>query len=677
MAFQTAIYTDVSRDEAVDGEDGFNFQSISEGVQGKQRQAIREVMLHKISGQWPLDKDERDHPPSFGFAFIEGSWYLSRGLSTGPTNNGRRGNQLTQAIVTDSAEDLEPYRPAQLYAAKNWSLRKAEGKDCPPWFAPLEIDPLFEAEALIEALRSDSWMRDTLPVFLTMIAHATSENSKKVVLVHDDLDTVMRWIATGTLLVSDEVAGKLELRAFVADPFRSRGQLIGTHPDILQGSLEGAHVINILERTVTPIEPSKGSLKIAEWAENLDTFDTLEAVEIAQRWLPAIGEELAFAGAEMVTGIRAELSNRESWMRGVQVMEALASAGLVDDLEMYMDELADSVSTYQLKGEADFLQAARSARFTMSERLEPLTEAILLPTLSSLAEDSELQWVKVWAEELSGGDDWRWPPTHEPEQFTLPLTELMNRSQDDALPALLRLARPLAPHVSERDVRPALERGVEYAFKHPEIASRDLQHWYGAERIESGLLRSIVAGASHRDQRICDRVHRQLLQGTWDFLDQSRKVEIGNAALAFSRWLHAAQVARVPIEQRGAVISSTTRILGPDTWTLALQSMVLPTHCEALVEWVKKVGLSAPLEAHIAANLDPLRRQEPGSVRRRDAQPWEPLISALVVADPENGVWLEAQADLSKLIESAPPRFKSPFTKFGSSGDRAKRGEKE
>ncbi len=61
MAFHTAIYTDVTRDESVDGEDGFNFQAISEGITGRERQAIRERMLHRISGQW--------HVSAFGNIF--------------------------------------------------------------------------------------------------------------------------------------------------------------------------------------------------------------------------------------------------------------------------------------------------------------------------------------------------------------------------------------------------------------------------------------------------------------------------------------------------------------------------------------------------------------------------------------------------------------------------------
>src|SRR5699024_12682914 len=69
------------------------------------------------------------------------SYYFSRGISTGTTNNGRRGNQLTQAAVTGAADDLQPHRPAQLYGAKHWALEKADGTVCEPWFAPLELYP--------------------------------------------------------------------------------------------------------------------------------------------------------------------------------------------------------------------------------------------------------------------------------------------------------------------------------------------------------------------------------------------------------------------------------------------------------------------------------------------------------------------------------------------------------
>lgn len=654
MAFHTAIYTDVTRDESVDGEDGFNFQAISEGITGRERQAIRERMLHRISGQWPVERDEREHPPSCAFAVIDDGYYFSRGISTGTTNNGRRGNQLTQAAVTGAADDLQPHRPAQLYGAKHWALEKADGTVCEPWFAPLELDPAFEAEALLSALRNDPWMLQTLPAFLSMITDALAAHPKKTVLVHDDLDTVMRWIATGTLLISNSDALRLEYRAFVADPFRAQGHIIGTHPDLLQGSLAGAHVINLLDRTVTDIDLTPLSRKAAEWVSDLDAFDALEIIEIAQRWEPHLGAELAVSSAELVTGARATSSSREEWKLGVRIVEALAAAGLTDDLEIYVDELGDAVSMHQLSGEEDFRAAARAARFTMGAGLETLAEAVVLPTLSSLAEDTELQWSGIWARELSHSGDWVWPATAEPEQFTAPLTELLLRAPDEALPALFQVAQPLAATLSTQQLRPALDRAVDLIMRTPAVAAAGVGSWYEAAAIERGLMKSLVAASEHNDPGISGRYRRQLQEGTWDFLNPEAAGTLVPAAVQFESLRRAAQIARVPATERAEFIAGTPRLPGPENWRFALTGLTLPEHIAAFAIWIERVGITDSLDAVVFASLSPFLAQEPRNVKRRDAEAWEPLVEALQGTVPPQPHYQESGQRLTQFIADIP-----------------------
>lgn len=67
----------------------------------------------------------------------DGRSYLARGKSTGTTNSGRPGNQLTQAIVSSEPDDFIPYRPAQLYGAVNWTLVKAPTQEAVEWVTPI------------------------------------------------------------------------------------------------------------------------------------------------------------------------------------------------------------------------------------------------------------------------------------------------------------------------------------------------------------------------------------------------------------------------------------------------------------------------------------------------------------------------------------------------------------
>ena len=139
--FDVALYTDTRANEAIDGIDGFNFQAISEGMNAQDRQVIRDTMLHRVVVGWNADHDPLEHPPSFAYCEHAGRYYLSRGISTGLTNNGRPGNLLTQAIATCDPDDFGMMRPAQLFGALNWCLEKAPGQMIDRWPSPLAIAP--------------------------------------------------------------------------------------------------------------------------------------------------------------------------------------------------------------------------------------------------------------------------------------------------------------------------------------------------------------------------------------------------------------------------------------------------------------------------------------------------------------------------------------------------------
>ena len=177
--FDVALYTDTRASEAIDGIDGFNFQAISEGMNAQDRQVIRDTLLHRVVVGWNADHDPLDHPPSFAYCGHAGRYYLSRGISTGVTNNGRPGNLLTQAIATSDPDDFGMMRPAQLFGALNWRLEKAPGQRIDRWPSPLAITPEYEAEALRDMIRADAWAVEHFAQFLTMVEEVTSDNPKR------------------------------------------------------------------------------------------------------------------------------------------------------------------------------------------------------------------------------------------------------------------------------------------------------------------------------------------------------------------------------------------------------------------------------------------------------------------------------------------------------------------
>jgi hypothetical protein len=649
VAFDTAIYTDVSREDAADGMDGFNFQSMSPGIDGTDLRCIRESMLHRISTSWPIDRDELEHPPTAVYFRQDDRMYFSRGRSTGRTLSGRRGNQLTQAIVTSLPEDLAPYRPAQIFAAVNWDLTTTTTSAASRWHPPLEIDPSFEADALIQRLRDDEWQMKVLPAFLSMLEQAGGAQPRKVVLVHDDLDTIMRWFALGTLLLDPRDAGRLEFRAFATDPYSTRAPLVGVHPDLQRGQIPGAHVIDIAARTASDIPVSSSAEAVASWIRELDPFDALEVIAIAQRWMPVIGARAGAAGAELVTGTRPAALGRDEWELGNEVIEGLATAGLRDDLVLYVDELSDSVASHRPQGEADFRRAARTARLAARSEVPGLAQAILVPTLESLAQDGSQ--VTAWARELVVDDDWRWPEGDDGDAVPGLISEIIVNAPDAALRDLLLLAAPMAARLSAGELEPAVRRAAGSVLADPRIARDGIDGWYGAASIRRELRRAIVG--SLRTQGTTSPHMAALVDGSWDFLDPDTDALTAESA-SFGSWLLAARLARLPVQERISAIEADGSRPGQDSWRMVLGEPRLPEDSELLVAWTRACGVDRELRALIQAQLAPVLLLDPRDARKKDFSPWIPLVEAMVQADPRDPAWQDARSELLDLLEAVP-----------------------
>jgi hypothetical protein len=656
MGYDTAIYTDVSRDEAVDGVDGFNFQAVSAGIDGADLRHIRELLLHQISNRWPADRDDQEHPPTAAYLRQDGRSYFSRGISTGTTSNGRRGNQLTQAAVTRDDSDLHPYRPAQIYAATKWSMKKNADKECEPWFAPLEIHPDFEAEALLDWARTDPQVVRILPTYLSMLEKASEPQARKVVIVHDDLDLVMRWFALGTLLLDSTVARDLEYRAFAIDPFQTRAQLVGVSPQLQQSTITGAHIVDLAGGTTSAFEISESARRVVEWIHRLDSFDALDVIGIARRWMPVIGVPTGAAGAEMVTGTRVAALGREEWDLGIAVIEGLAANGLRDDLELYLDELGASVASYRLRGANDFERSARSARFASGTGISGLTQAILEPALQSLVE--EPLSATAWARELNTDRSWSWP-TENPTLISELFTEIIRKAPEEALSDLLGLAQGCAKELSVRQLTDPLRRATALVFREPHRYLAVLPSWYGHSIVRANL-RSQVLGQIESAALRGDTL-ASLSRGTWDFLEPVGQLSPTPEAEAFKAWLTAAALSRVPPAARAEQIMAAQG-LRQNTAPLSLIGATLPADSAVYIAWITRVGSDSELSGQIRGLLNPVLAEDPKTAKVKMVERWIPLAEALVHADPrepEFAIWLDELKGLIDKIPSLTDRMKA------------------
>jgi hypothetical protein len=359
-----AVFSDTTADEAVDGVEGFNFRALSAGITADDRRRIREELLHRVHPTWNHDHDELDHPPTCAYAHHGGRHYLARGHSTGLTLSGRAGNLVTQVVVADDLAGFGGYRPAQLYAAPAWTLADTPSGDLRPWAVPTSVRPEFEADALRSMLVQDPWAVRVLPRYLTMLEAAASDVPRRLVLIHRDLDVVMRWIAAGSLLLDDESAARLTFRALVDDPSRIHAAVVGLSPEFELEPVVGTHVVDLERRTASDVQPSDSSLaRVAAFLDTVaaSTPEDRPAFDLAARWEPSVGAELAARAASALLG---ETPTVEAWALALELVEALDDADADGTLRRPDRPVIDTLAAWS-PGTADEIRAARDARDRM------------------------------------------------------------------------------------------------------------------------------------------------------------------------------------------------------------------------------------------------------------------------------------------------------------------------
>ena len=629
MSIEVAIYTDVTTEESVDGVDGFNFQSVSPGIDGTRRRRIREVMLHRSDPHWPQDRPETDQPQTAAFSRNDGDYTFSRGLSTGTTANGRRGNQLTQAIVTADRADLEPYRPAQILGAEEWKLEKAPSKKSEPWTTPVQVRPEFEAEELLKLLE-DPWASRILPEYLTMLEQAVAENPTKCVLVHDDMDTVLQWMALGTLLIGIEEAYDLELRAFVQDPFLDSAPLVGLHSENTHAQVHGANVVDLLGKHLSDIEVSASAKKVAEWTQTLDSFDLFDVVSVARRWMPVVGVERGSFGAEVVVGTRDAEMGREEWDLAVSLIEGLATPATVDDLHTYFDEFADAVSAYRLVGEGDARRAASAARRSLENGQVEMAEAITFPAVEWIAGDPKM--IAAWASELSSVDGLTWPQTENRARLSEQVFNMIELSNGFELDPLLSVAKMLPRGGNEGVLTLAFDRVIRQFLDYPDKLHAGIGKWVAPDLAADRIGAIFISICANPEDPRHATLGNQILQGKWQFLPEAL-VRLGIDNAQVNKCIAAVELSSIEPSRRREAIRAREGSLDPRLWTIALQGTSPGTDPQVWSQWALSAGVRRDFAQKASVSIQQQLRVDPSSMRIKDVKPLQELMHTLVAED--------------------------------------------
>lgn len=456
-----AVYSDTTAGESVDGVAGFNFRALSAGITADDRRRIREELLHRVHPTWSHDHDELAHPPTCAHARHDGRHYLARGHSTGLTLSGRPGNLVTQVLVADSVAGFGAYHPAQAYAATSWTLAASPSGPLEPWPAPGAVRPDFEAPALRAMIRSDPWAERVLPHYLTMLEAAIGDVPFRLVLIHRDLDVVMRWIAVGSLLLGAEAAERLTFRALVDDPARSNAAVVGVSPDFELEPIVGANVIDLERRTATPVQPSDSARARADALLAEPFVEPRPAFGLMATWAPYVDAELAARAASALHGA---IPTDDAWTLAVELVEALDAAGATSALERPDPSILAALAGWSPRTPDD-IRTARETRDAMrrtgateiAEVLDRVAGAGLERVVATLSEQLRAHDRAAEIAVINGTWDWladeeQAAPVHPWLEAAL-VGHLPREQRADALPGTrLRIAtwpiaigRPILP----------------------------------------------------------------------------------------------------------------------------------------------------------------------------------------------------------------------------------------
>lgn len=583
--FDVALYTDTRANEAIDGIDGFNFQAISEGMNAQDRQVIRDTMLHRVVVGWNADHDPLEHPPSFAYCEHAGRYYLSRGISTGLTNNGRPGNLLTQAIATCDPDDFGMMRPAQLFGALNWCLEKAPGQMIDRWPSPLAIAPDYQADALRDMVRADGWAVEHFAQFLTMVEEVTADNPKRLVLITADEAVATRWIALGTLFVDSTRALSLSIRGLVPDPMTTKADIVaaspafGPQPDptVVRA---GVTIIDLDRRILTPVTPTESALTQADWFLHEDPADALAAIEVARRWEEFLGRDLATRAAALAS-LTKERGNAGDWATVMEALRGLAQAGQGEELFFYGDPLLDVAVTCAVATPADAQAAGAAVVALLATDSHDLAVGVLMSALESSRDVPGASEALISALAAAPVQVClQWEDDDARRQAGVLLTQAAQRCPTELLPVVASVIRTLDTPLVAADRVDVVNRLAHAWAAHPDMG-RDRERWADGDEIDQALAEELLRrwrGGAPGDLSLLSR-------GTWEWLGQCSGLEPATRRTV-EAWHEAVRIASLPVNERAEQLSSVGK-LPPDSWRLVWNCVELPNDCALIEAWAQ------------------------------------------------------------------------------------------
>lgn len=650
--FETAIFTDVLAEEALDGRRGFNFQSASSGFTAIEQQVAVHHMLHQADAPGADRATETETATSFCYRPVGGQYFFSQGRDLGATASGRGGNQITEIAVTDTAEDFEPYTPAQVYSSPTWDISKRASRTSDPWVPPLDIAADFEADQLLGWVLDDDGRRSFLPRLLTAFEEKiTGRTPGPLILVGQELPHILRWLSTVSLLSNQQAVRSLSFRAFDASPLRGTTDVVGCRPDVAQ-DLEASQLLCNLDRLTGGSEQTSVAVRqTLTLLEERSTYEALDIISLARRWDPALGPKSAFWASELVNGTLPEPALDSGEGQVVTVIEGLARNGFTDDLETYLDEFGDALGRLPGRASTDVIRLARGARLLAHGANQPLAALLLDASLSRVTENP--QTISEWSGELLAAAESPWPVAELPAaHWGEALESLVHVAPVADLPSLFALAEHLPLDALNPGVwQDAEQRLVDSALSRPAglEATRALR--VGA-RIRDSVRLEVVRAldlALQNEPGLLDGhpAFEALRRGEWRPLVDSSAGDDGTSASDLWTWCRIASLAQMTAKQRRDALRNDAGLRAIH-WKAVLASTDPRNDQDLWATWLQRFGAGPEqgLYVHVMAEAE----RDLMGAPTRDLKKWKRLVRVLEVT--VSGSAARRASELNERIDS-------------------------
>jgi hypothetical protein len=287
--FETLIYTDCRPGQGLRGGPGLQFQAKSAGIRAVDMDVVAQALLYEAPTGWINERRPvEDYPPSLGHVWDRANDVLATAQGTylgREVNAMREGNQITHAIATTDPDGYGLVRPAQLLNAQFWATEVAPSTQCRPLEAGWQPGPC-GPETIRDFVAAQADGRGLLVTLLAALDRLGEPNAARVLFVADRPEQVIKWIAAATLLLPQRRALAVGFKVFTTNPSYCPLPVLAVHPDWAGpyrsvDASSGFVVLDLVTRRHTPIEVDEQAELWADLFLDVDPYDVMDAVELA------------------------------------------------------------------------------------------------------------------------------------------------------------------------------------------------------------------------------------------------------------------------------------------------------------------------------------------------------------------------------------------------------------